>query len=189
MRHLVIGSALLWLLVGGMGCTKLRTLEEIEADKREIPAVYMTEKTNTEVIAPAGLGLHIDPATKEICYQPHECTNPNCPGRGADGKLFRFVHRNVLVSAGADGNFVYEQIPHGADPGKYIESKGGRVMPTCPQCLEKRNLKSESEAERAQYNAWVRSYVSPETEKRRAELEAEYQEAYKALQKKRRGET
>ena len=79
-------------------------------------------------------------------------------------------------------------LPDGVDPIKYIESKGGHAMPTCPKCLEKRNRQSESEAERKQYEAWVRPYVSPETEKRRAELEAEYQEAYQALQKKRRGE-
>ena len=180
-------GALLLLFVG---CAKqYRTLEAIEADKRDIPALYLTEKTNKEVMAPAGLGLHVDKATGELCYQPHECTNPDCPGRSADGKPMLFVHRNVLVSLGADGQFVYEQVPAGNEPAKYIESKGGHLLPTCPKCLEQRNLAGETEAQRKQYQSWVRPFVSPETEKRRAELEAEYQEAYQALQKKRSGES
>jgi hypothetical protein len=185
-RALAIGALVLLCV----GCAKkLRTLEEIEADKRDIPALYLTETTHKEVTAPAGLGLHIDSATGEICYQPFECTNPSCPGRSADGKPVLFVHRDVLVSAGPDGKFIYEQIPAGIAPEKYIESKGGHPFATCPKCLEKRQVEGESDAERKQYQAWVRPYVSPETEKRRAELEAEYQEAYQALQKKRRGES
>jgi hypothetical protein len=171
-----------------VGCAKTRTLEEIEADKRDVPGLYLTEKTNQEVIAPAGLGLHVDAATGEICYQPHECVNPDCPGRPADGKPNLFVHRNVLVSLGPDGKFVYEQVPAGVDPVKHIESKGGHAFPTCPHCLKHRDLAGETDAQRKQYQAWVRPYVLPESEKRREELETEYQAAYQALQKKRRGE-
>lgn len=185
--RLLLASSLLLLTVG---CAKkLRTLEEIEADKRDIPALYITEKTNKEIMAPAGLGLHVDAASGELCYQPHECTNPNCPGRSTDGKPVLFVHRVVLVSVGADGNIVYAQIPPGMTTAEFIASKGGDEFPTCPKCREKRNLSRETEKQRNQYRAWVRPYVSPETEKRRTELEAEYQEAYQAIQKKRRGES
>lgn len=185
-RYRFVGVLVLLALAG---CQKMRTLEEIEAEKRELPGIYFTEKTNKEIRAPEAKGLHIDPQTKEICYQPFECTNPDCPGRSPDGKGFIFIHRLAEVSVGPDGQIAYEQPPAGMTYAEFAKSKGTHDRAMCPKCLAQRNLQSETDEQRAQYSAWLRPYVLPETAKRRAELEAEYQEAYQALQKKRRGES
>ena len=43
----------------------------------------------------------------------------------------------------------------------------------CPECLKKRNLKTESNAIRNKYAKWVNPHVLPESAKRKKELEAE----------------
>lgn len=170
------------------GCAKKhRPLEEIEAQKRDLPTLYLTEKTSKRVMAPSSTGLHVDTATGELCYQPFECINPDCPGRTAEENHL-FVHRDVLVSVGPAGEIVYGSPPEGVDYKTYVESRGGHMTPTCPKCLEKRNLASETDAQRQQYQAWVRPYELPATVQSRAELEEEYQAAFAAREKLRQGE-
>lgn len=176
------------LLLSAGGCKKPRTLEQIEAEQRALPALYLTEKTLKEVRAPADKGAFVDEETGEICYRAYECTREDCPGRSADGKPYLFIHRDVLMSVGDDGKFVWEQIPAGKDPQQYIRSKGGQMAPTCPKCLEKRDLDNESDEQKQEYLQSVRLYELPEIAKRREELEAEYQEAFKAREALRHGE-
>lgn len=171
-----------------VGCSqKTRPLREIEDEKAQLPLLYISHPSGVHVMDKAGRGIFVDPGSNEICYQPHECLNPNCPGRTADGQPFLFVHHNPLVAVGADGEIEYELPPDGVDPDKYVESKGGRAFPTCPECLKQRDLKSESAETAQQYRDWVQPHVPAETIKRRQELEEEYQRAYDALQERRRG--
>ncbi len=169
------------------GCAKKhRPLDAIEAEKRDLPALYLTEKSLKHVTAPVSVGMHVDKATGELCYQPFECTNPDCPGRTPEGN-FLFVHRDVSLSVGPDGEIIYGSPPEGVDYKTYVESRGGHMTPTCPKCLEKRNLATETDAQRQQYQAWVRPYELPATVQRRAELEEEYQAAFAAREKLRKG--
>lgn len=179
----------LWVLLGAVlaGCSEPRTLEEIEAEMRTLPTLYLTEESRQRVTAPATKGMHVHEETGEIAYQPYECLNPNCPGRTPEGN-YLFVHRNVLVTLDEEGNFVYGTVPEGADYTEYVESKGGFVQPTCPKCLELRDRETENEEEKKQYQEWVRPYELPETVKRRQQLEKEHEEAHARLEKKRRGE-
>ncbi len=170
------------------GCAKPRTMEEIDAERRDLPALYLTEKSLKHVEAASSAGLFVDEATGEICYPAYECANPDCPGLSADGKRHLFIHRDVLVSVGAGGEFKWEPIPAGQDPLEYIRSKGGHKSPTCDKCLENRNLESESDEEEQQYGQWAQPYELPETAKRREELDAEHQEAYEAREALRQGE-
>jgi len=170
------------------GCEKKhRPLEEIEEEKRNLPTLYLTHPSRKRVIAPSSRGVHVDEATGEIAYQPYECTNPDCPGRTPEGN-YQFVHPDVLLSVGPSGEIVYGSVPQGVDYEAYVKSKGGHMTPTCPKCLEIRDLKNETDEQRKQYQNWVQSYQLPDTIERREELEKEYQAAFEARQRRRQGE-
>ena len=62
------------------------------------------------------------------------------------------------------------------------------MVPTCPKCLEVRDLASESDEDRQKYQDWAKLYELPETAARRAELEEAYQEAFEAREAIRQGE-
>ena len=177
----------LLLLIGIIGCAEPRTLEEIEADQRNLPVLYLTEETLTEVQAPADAGLFVDEATGELAYRAYECQNPECPGRGADGSPHLFIHRDVLASADAKGEITWSQVPEGETPQDYIRSLGGYLAPTCPKCVELRDLENETDEHRQQYQAWAQLHELEETATRRAELEAEYKEAFEARERVRQG--
>ena len=178
----------LCLFFSVLGCAKRhRPLAAIDAEKRELPVLYLTEETQKRVMGTAAQGIHVDEATGEICSQPFECLNPDCPGRTEEGN-FLFVHRDVLLSVGPDKEIIYGTVPEGRNYKEYIESKGGHMYATCPKCLEKRDLKGESEETRQKYKEWVQAYELPETVQRRAELEAEYQAAFEARERVRAGE-
>jgi hypothetical protein len=174
------------LALAHCGCARQRTLEEIEADQRTLPTLYLTEKSNKQIVAPANRGLFVDEATGEICYQPFECLHPQCPGKSGD-KPVLFVHRDVLVSLGPDRKFVYQPVPADVDFEEFIRSKGGQPVPTCPHCLKNRKLESETPEEKLAYQKSVRPYEMPETTKRREELKQEHQQAYESLKKRRQG--
>lgn len=182
---LLIGSV---LLVGIAGCSQPRSLEEIEADQRALPVLYLTESSLSEVQATADAGLFIDETTGELSYRAYECQNPDCPGRSADGKPYLFIHRDVLASVDANGEITWGQVPTGQQPQEYIRSLGGYLAPTCPKCVELRDLDSESNEDRQKYQAWAKLHEIEETAIRRAELEAEYQTAFEARERVRAGE-
>ena len=174
-------------LVMVAGCTKPRALEEIEAEQRALPVLYLTEKSMAEVHAPADAGLFVDKATGELCYRAYECRNPDCPGKGSGDKPHLFIHRDVLVSVDASGEISWSQIPAGQNPQDYIRAQGGYMAPTCPKCAELRDLDNESDADRQKYQQFIELHEIPETAARREELEAEYQEAFEARERLREG--
>jgi hypothetical protein len=64
-----------------------------------------------------------------------------------------------------DGTIDYDQ--------KKSKEEGKVAGGACPECLKKRNLKTESNAIRNKYAKWVKPHVLPESAKRKKELEAE----------------
>lgn len=177
-------TALIVCVAGG--CAKERTLEQIEADQSSLQTLYLTEKTNKQVLATANKGLFVDEATGEICYQPYECTRPDCPGKTA-GNPVLFVHRDVFVSLGPDKKFIYELPPAGVPYDEAVRARGGQPGPTCPHCLKTRQLNSETPEQKAEFQKWIRAYELPETIQRRKELQEEHTRAFEALKKRRQG--
>ena len=180
--------ALCWLLVfvaglcGLPGCKKkVRSLRHIEAETRSLPGLYLTADTNREVIAPVNLGVFVDEETGELCFPAYECKNPDCPGEPKGDRPYLFIHRDVLVKVGPDGEILYEDLPEEADPEEYYRSRGSYWVPTCPACMQNRNLAQETEEERRKYRLWVKPYELPDALRQRQELEREYQRRQQEL--------
>jgi hypothetical protein len=87
--------ATLWLLVliGCIGCTKkeepARPGADIMRDKLALPALFLTENTHEEVIAPIGSQpVH----NGQTCWHAQICTHPDCPGQGKNGRPYLFIN-------------------------------------------------------------------------------------------------
>jgi hypothetical protein len=184
MRHLVVWTVFLTALAG---CGRAPSLREIETEKSNLEGLYISADTGKVISAPINRGVFVDEETGEICFPAYTCTNPDCPGEGEGDRPFLFIHRDVLMEVGSDGEITYRDIPEGTPPKKYIESLGGHQVPTCPACLEKRNLAAETDADRAKYANFAQPYIPPETLKRQAELEELYQKRRAEIRKERRG--
>jgi hypothetical protein len=159
-----------FLAFGGLwiGCDekeKPRTRDVVFREIQSLPTLYMTGKTRKEVIAPGNKGSFVDEKTGEICWRVMECGNPDCPGRPADAKPLKFITPNPAMYVKPDGTIDYDQ-----KKSKEEEKMAGGA---CPECLKKRNLKTESNADRNKYAKWVKPHVLPESAKRKEELEAE----------------
>lgn len=78
--RLLVPCLMLGLL---FGCSnkKAKTRDELMAEKQNLPALYLSKKTHTRVIAPKNKGFFVDPTTQEECWLAQQCTNPDCPGR------------------------------------------------------------------------------------------------------------
>ena len=137
--------------------------DEIFKERVNLPALYFTGGTHRRVIAPGSKGTHADAASKEICWLAFACHNPQCPGKGKDGAQFLFITIDPAIILKADGTLGFDatKMAHGGTHG------------TCPECLKKRKLDTESKAARQQYVEWARPHVLPETAKRQKELERE----------------
>ena len=165
----MLTACLLWILVGcGSEPSEPRTRDQIFQELQSLPVLYWTGKTKSEVIAPGNKGNFVDEDTHEICWRVMECGNPACPGRGADGKPLKFITPDPAMYAKPDGTFGYDQ-----KKSKEAEKMAGGA---CPECLQKRNLKTESEADRNRYAKWRKPHVLPESSKRKEELELELEQ-------------
>ena len=153
----------LWIGCGGK--EKPRTRDVVFQEIQSLPTLYMTGKTHKEVVAPGNKGSFVDEKTGEICWRVMECGNPDCPGRPADGKPLKFITPNPAMYVKPDGT-----IDHDQTKSKEEEEMAGGA---CPECLKKRNLKTESNADRNKYAKWVKVHVLPESARRKEELEAE----------------
>ena len=154
----------LWVGCGGKDAEP-RTRDVVFREIQSLPTLYLTGKTRKQVIAAGDRGNFVDDKTREICWRVMECGNPDCPGRGADGKPLQFVTPNPAMYVKPDGTIDYDQ-----KKSKEEEKMAGGA---CPECLKKRNLKTESNADRNKYAKWVKPHVLPESAKRKKELEAE----------------
>ena len=168
----LLGAALCFI-----GCSepKPKTLEELYEEERKLPAVFLTTKSNQQVIAPGDSGVFVDEKSGELCWPAQSCTNPDCPGRAADGTPFLFIAPDKAVIINPDGTVGYDRSQAGE-----IDNYYGQ----CPKCLETRNLPSESEADQLRYSQFVQPYVLPKTAQRREELAAARKEREAALKER-----
>lgn len=141
-----------------------RTRDEIFRDRVSLPAVYLTVKTHTRVLAPGGKGAFIDQETGELCWPALACTNPNCPGKGKD-EPYLFIDPDPGVFVKPDGTLGYD----------LAMAKASKADGTCPKCAANRNFANETNEDRQRYINWVRPYVLPETAQRQKALDEELQ--------------
>jgi len=175
------------LAIAVVGCGEKLSLTDIDRAKTDLPELYLTTETGKEVLAPINRGPFVDEETGEICFPAYTCTNPECPGEGKGDRPYLFIHRDVLLKVGSNGELVMEDVPPNTNPRKYIESLGGHMAPTCPACLKNRNPATESDDERNKYMSYVQPYVLPETAKRQAELEELRKQRREEIRRERRG--
>ncbi len=158
----------LWTFAGCGGKeepAKPRTRDQIFQDLQSLSTLYWTGKTRSKVTAPANKGQFVDEKNGEICWRVYECDNPDCPGRGANGKPLKFITPDLTAYVKSDGTIDYDS--------KKSKEAEKVAYGACPECLKKRNLKTESNAIRNKYAKWVKRHVLPESAKRKEELEAE----------------
>jgi hypothetical protein len=160
----VVFAGLLCLLASCSSEEPPRTSDEIFNARSELPAVYFTFETKQKVLAPASKGVFVDEKSGEVCWLASACNNPDCPAKQADGEPFLFIAPDYGYFRKDDGTL-------GHDPKKAAAHK---MQPEdCPECRKKRNLRSETSAQRQQYIDWVRPYVLPETTDKMKELDEE----------------
>lgn len=159
------------------GCKSERpkTIDELYAEERQLPALFLTANTQQRVIVAGDKGVFVDEKTGELCWPAKVCNNPSCPGRSPAGEPFLFIAPDPGVVLKPDGTIGYDRSKE-----KVLDNNYGN----CPECLKVRNLASENDADRKKFADFVQSYVLPETDKRRRELAAERQAHEKALQER-----
>jgi hypothetical protein len=185
------GAAFLVVLIFA-GCPseppRPRTLADINAERDSLPAVYLSQKSLNDVIAPGNATPPvIDKATGDLCWPAYMCTNPDCPAKdeGKKGRPFLFIHFDPFLTLKPDGTFEREELPPGADRNREIRARGAFPDPTCPACAKNRNFARESPQEAQKYLNWVKPYVLPESARRMKELDEEYQKRQAELLERR----
>lgn len=174
-------------LAGGCSDTKPRSLEEIEQDRLSLPALYLND-SGQEVIAPGNRGLFVDEASGEIAWPAYTCTNPDCPGEPSGGrKEFVFTWPDPRYYVAEDGTLGTREYD-AAEWLAALKEMGGHEVPTCPACLEQRDLGQESRAEIEKYRLWVEPYVLPGTDERLAALAAEKQQRAEYIERRLAGD-
>lgn len=141
-----------------------RSRDAIFAERRTLPALFITAKSGRHVVAPDDRTMFVDPETGEIAWRAWACHNPDCPGRQPGGPPF-------LCIEGDDGYVPKPDGSIGFDPRKSANPKQRPGM--CPRCSAIRDPARETRAEAERYERWVQLYVLPETAARLAELDAE----------------
>lgn len=158
------------------GCSPERSISDIEREMRSLDVLYLTAETGKQVRAPASRGVFVDPGSGELCFPAYQCDNPGCPGRAGGDQPFLFIHRDVMLTAGAEGEVIRAEMPAGRDPAQVIRSRGGFPDPTCPACWETRQGGTETAAQSRQFLDWVQPHTLPESARRRKQLEEEYRQ-------------
>jgi hypothetical protein len=118
MRRFVSGLALVCLI----GCSRVRSTDEISTEKRQMPRLFLTAKTHTRVVGVKTQGMFKDDATGEDSWPALQCTNPDCPGRNGEEPAL-FICFDVSASKGCPAcakkrNFKTES---DADRAKYLK--------------------------------------------------------------------
>lgn len=163
-RLLVVASLL-------AGCqtrpARPRTREDVFQDRLKVDTLFITAdgRRYTRPMNP-DRAIVVDGV---LAWPAWQCDNPDCAGRGADGAAFVFPWPDPFKSVGADGSIVVRQPLTKEDEAlfeKYIEQ-------SCPECLKKRKVSTESKAQRQQYKDWCQPHVLPAAAKQLEKLERE----------------
>ncbi len=160
-----------------------RSRDEIFAERRDVPRLYLTARTLKRVIAPTSRGIFVDVETGEICWPALGCYNPDCPDRGADQEPYGFIAANPFAYISSDGTIAYRQptttrkdVASFSSSDKLSEAFArdpSLLGHVCPACIEVRDLANETKADRRRYQRWVRPHELPETTERLRELNEE----------------
>ena len=173
-----------------LGCraeTKPMSLEEIEAERMALPALYISQ-SGKQLRAPGNSGVLIDEATREIVWPAYACNNPDCPGKSPKGEPCLFPWPDPRFYVTPEGTLGTHTFTTAEAWSKAAAEAGTHQQPTCPACLKLRNLASESEAERQKYSQFVARYELPETIARRAELDAMWKERKAYIEQRTQGQ-
>ena len=130
---------------------KPRSIEKISNEQASLNRLYMTEKTQRQIIAPTNMGLFVDQVTGENVWPAYTCHNPDCPKKGTDDEPYLFV--------------------------LFDRSK----PPICPACVRAFQLSGAGHEELTPYLRWTRPYELEEKKRRVKQLDAERKRAYRAL--------
>ena len=130
-----------------------RSIEEISKEQASLNRLYMTEKTQRQIIAPTNMGPFVDQVTGENVWPAYTCHNPDCPKRGTEEEPYLFV--------------------------LFDRSK----PPICPECVQTFQLSGASQEELTPYLRWTRPYELEEKKRRVKQLDAERKRAYRALKR------
>ena len=133
---------------------KPRSIEKISNEQTNLNRLYMTEKTQRQIIAPTNMGLFVDQVTGENVWPAYTCHNPDCPKKGTDDEPYLFV--------------------------LFDRSK----PPICPACVRAFQLSGAGQEELTPYLRWTRPYELEEKKRRVKQLDAERKRAYRALKQK-----
>lgn len=186
-------SLTLVALFGSLGAAcssseeKPRPVQLIHEERRALPVLYLTEKTEQEVIRSAVEGLFVDEASGELCYRAYYCTSPACPNKekSDNGRPVLFIHRNPTASVGPDGEVVYRDVQSSAEFEQLCREQGSFLAPTCPACWELRDPASETPRQTQQYIGYVQPYTLPESAERAATLDEEHQQRLAYMKQRR----
>lgn len=159
--------------------TAPRTVKQIGEARIELPALYITEISKREVIAPSGTGdVLLDSESGEMAFRAWHCTNPDCAAKKPAGERpSLFIWRDPFYQV-VDGEIAWECV---GDRETETIARGGTILPTCPACLTIRDQASESEQQKTQYAQWCTEYVLPKTIQRMKELDQEHQRRIESL--------
>jgi len=142
-----------------------RSRQEIFAERRSLPALYMSE-TGRRVISSGDKVVFVDPESGEVCWRAMACRAPNCPGRGPNGEPFLCIEGDPTYFPKGDGSL-------GIDPAR-ARGKPKRIG-FCPKCNEIRDPAKETAADVERYSQWVQPYELPENAATLAALNDEMQ--------------
>ena len=187
--RLVAGLPLVGIMLLAMGCggeTKPRSVEEINAERNDLPALFMT-KSGKQIKAPKSSAVFLDEASGELAWPVYECTNPDCPGRVED-KPHLFIWTDPRFYVSDEGKMESRDFETIQQWREAVAEAGSYREPTCEKCLEMRNQASETPEESQKYSQFPRRYVLPETAKRMEELDAEHQERIDYINRRISGE-
>jgi len=162
-------SLLAVMLVGcGSRSTRPRSREDVFQDRLRVDTLFITED-GRRFTRPMNPDRVIVVEGGKLAWPAWQCDNPDCPGRGADGKPVLFPWPDPFKAAAADGSITDRQPLTREDEAlfeKFIEQ-------TCPECLKKRTIASENKARRQQYKNWCQPHVLPSAAKQLKALERE----------------
>ena len=156
-------AAMLLIVCVSCGETRPKTLDEMYEEERQLPSLFITAQSGTQVTAPGDTGVFVDEATGELAWRALTCTNPACPKYSID-EPFLFIAPDPAIVANPDGSLGYD---------RSRVDEADNHFGNCPECLKIRNLASESDEDRQKYSNFATPYVLPETGRRREELAAE----------------
>jgi len=150
---------------------KISEREKLFDATRSVDTLYLTAD-GTEIIAPGTPeGAIVHPESNELAWEAFRSNNPDCPGQGSGDRPYLFTRPHPFAYV-TDSGMVGYHSPETDDDMKKMEEY---AEAKCPACLVSRNINTESNQTRAQYEAWCEKYVLEESAEELKRLAEEYE--------------